>query len=76
LYREFAAARRRLVDEENARITQAWHVVRIYAKAVHDKRVPKLQSLLLDVSSTSQQQTPDEMKAVMRAIGMKQVRRG
>jgi len=65
-----------MVDDENARISQAWHVVRIYAKAVHDKRVPKLQSLLLDVSTTPHQQTPDEMKAVMRAIGLKQVKRG
>lgn len=63
-----------MVDEENARITQAWHVVRIYAKAVHDKRVPKLQSLLLDVAPTPQ--TPDDMKAVMRAIGMRPVKRG
>ena len=65
-----------MVDDENARISQAWHVVRIYAKAVHDKRVPKLQSLLLDVSATHREQTPDAMKAVMRAIGMKQVKRG
>lgn len=65
-----------MVDAENARITQAWHVVRIYAKAVHDKRVPKLQSLLLEVSETHGQQTPDEMKAVMRAIGIKPVKRG
>jgi len=67
LYREFAAARRRMIDEENARITQAWHVVRIYAKALHAKRVPRLEPLLLDVGGRSGQ-TPEEMKAALTTI--------
>jgi hypothetical protein len=47
LFREFAAARLRRLDEENSRITLAWHGVRIYAQAMHDKRVPKLTRLLI-----------------------------
>ena len=68
LYREFAAARLRLQDEENARITQAWQAVRIYAKAMRDKKLPKLASLWIKLDGKGGQQSPAEMRGALAVI--------
>lgn len=62
LWREFAAGRRRAMDEHDRDMTLAWHVVAL----VWQKKLPPLQSLL--ARKRSERQTPTELRMVMQLL--------
>lgn len=67
LYREFAAARLRRMDEMDRDVTVAWHVNRLKFEAQAKKRLPSLKSQLVDRGAVSNggRQTASQIRSAL-----------